>query len=45
MTAQPEHKAGERGSKFNLGTDAWAVTLALAFAALIALGFIPKVPW
>ncbi|HMD31833.1 MAG TPA: COX15/CtaA family protein [Candidatus Acidoferrales bacterium] len=39
MTAQPEHKAGERGSKFNLGTDAWAVTLALAFAALIALGF------
>ena len=36
-------EAAHRGPRLSL--DAWAVILALALAALIRFGVIPRVPW
>jgi len=43
MTTEASKSRSRGALKF--GLDAWALTLALALALLIGLGFIPRVPW
>ena len=35
----------ENGSMFKLTTDGWAVLTAMAFALLVRIGLIHRVPW
>jgi len=35
----------QRARKFHLSTDGWAVLTALVLAALVKIGWLPRIPW
>jgi hypothetical protein len=43
--SQAIDKPDKEEKKFKLSTDWWAVLTALAFALLVRVGLIHKVPW
>jgi hypothetical protein len=40
-----QEKEQPKSSKLQLSTDVWAVLAALALAALVKLGVLPRIPW